>query len=127
VILDYYNKAIATRHSFVAILCDPRYKLAALEFLFDAQGGVTSPGYIKAKAHFQHTFSQYKRREVGLAELERQRVENKAIDARGSRSPIPEIEGQETWRINPIHGWDEYSSSLPIHTVIAPINGEVER
>jgi hypothetical protein len=52
VILDYYNKAIMTRYSFVAILYDPRYKLAALEFLFNAQGEVTSPGYIKAKAHF---------------------------------------------------------------------------
>jgi hypothetical protein len=52
VIIEYYRKAITTRHSFVTILCDPRYKLSALEYLFDAQGGKESSGYIKAKAHF---------------------------------------------------------------------------
>jgi len=127
VIMEYYNMAIATRHSFVAILCDPRYKLAALEYLFDAQGGRNSPGYIKAKAHFQHTYSQYNKRAVGLAELERQRIENEAINARRSQSPTPEVEGQEGWRINPLYGWDDYSTNLPIRTAIATINGEVER
>jgi len=101
VIMEYYNKAIATRHSFVAILCDPRYKLSALKYLFDAQGEKDAPGYTKAKAHFQHTFSQYNKRAVGLAELERQRLENEALDARGSKSPKPEIKGQEAWRTDP--------------------------
>jgi len=64
---------------------------------------------------------------VGLAELERQRIENEVIDARGSRSPIPEVEGQEGWRINPLYGWGDYTANLPIRTAIATINGEVER
>ena len=50
---------------------------------------------------------------MGLAELDRQRRENDAIDAQGSRSPTPEIEGQEAWRLDPLHGWDEYVASLP--------------
>jgi hypothetical protein len=67
----------------------------------------------RAKIHFQHTYSQYQKRAVGLAELERQRLENDAIDARGSRSPTPEVEGQEAWRVDPLHGWDEYMANLP--------------
>jgi len=104
VITDYYKEAISSRYSFVAIIYDPRYKLKALEFLFNASGGIESAGYKRAKGHFQHTYSQYQKRTVGLAELERQRLEHDVIDARGSRSPTPVVEGQEAWRVDPLHG-----------------------
>jgi hypothetical protein len=93
--IDYYKEAISSRHSFVAIICDPRYKLKALEFLFDASGGIESTGYKRAKIHFQYIYSQYQKRAIGLAKLERQRLENDAIEALGSRSPTPEVEGRE--------------------------------
>jgi hypothetical protein len=105
---DYLNKAINTRHSCVALLCDPRYKLEILEFLYEAEGGENSPVYKKAKAHFQHVFSYYQRRAVGLAEWDRQQAENATIEARGSRSPSPEIRGREAWRVDPFHGYDEF-------------------
>ena len=52
VITDYYKEAISSRYSFVIIICDPRYKLKALEFLFDALGGIKSTGYKRVKIHF---------------------------------------------------------------------------
>jgi hypothetical protein len=109
----------------VAIICDPRYKLKALEYLFDASGGAESTGYKRAKGHFQHTYSQYQKRAVGLAELERQRLQNDEIDARGSRSPTPEVEGQEAWRVDPLYGWNEYMAALP--TQLTPTSNEVAR
>jgi hypothetical protein len=96
IISDYYKKAIATRHSFVAIIADPRYKLEALAYLFEADGGVDARDYKLAKNHFQHTFSQYKKRSISLAELVRQQAENDAIDALDSRTPIPEPSNQES-------------------------------
>jgi len=62
---------------------------------------------------------------MGLAELERQRLENDAIDARGSQSPTPEVEGQEAWRVDPLHGWDEYMANLP--TQLTATTDEVAR
>ena len=52
IITDYYKDAISSRHSFVAIICDPRYKLKALEFLFDTSRGIESTSYKRAKIHF---------------------------------------------------------------------------
>jgi hypothetical protein len=56
---DYYKEAISSRHSFIAIIYDPRYKLKALEFLFNASGGIKSTGYKRVKGHFQYIYSQY--------------------------------------------------------------------
>lgn len=49
---DYYKAAIGTHHSIVVIICDPRYKLEALAYLFEAKGGVESSAYKVAKDHF---------------------------------------------------------------------------
>jgi hypothetical protein len=125
VIEEYYKEAISSRYSFVAIICDPRYKLKALEFLFNASSGIESTSYKRAKIHFQHTFSQYQKRAIGLAELERQRLENEAIDALGSRSPTPEVKGEEPWRVDPLHGWDDYIATLPVQPIVT--NDEVSR
>jgi hypothetical protein len=51
---EYYKKSLATRHSWVATICDPRYKLALFGFMFEADGGQDSVQYKKGKAHF-HT------------------------------------------------------------------------
>lgn len=72
VITQYYNTAIKSRHSFVAIICDPRFKLASIAYLFKADGGSQSSVYNLAKAHFFTTYSQYQRRADGLALYERQ-------------------------------------------------------
>ena len=122
---DYYEEAISSRHSFVVIICDPRYKLKALEFLFNALGGIKSTGYKRVKIYFQHTYSQYQKRAVGLAELERQRLENDVINARGSRSPTPKVEEEELWRVDPLHGQDEYIATLPVQPTAT--NDEVAR
>jgi len=60
----YYKEAMDTRHSAVAIICDPRYKLDLLDFIYTADGGINAPMYKKSKAHFQHVYSEYKRRAV---------------------------------------------------------------
>ena len=100
--------------------------MEALAYLFDAKGGVDSAHYKVAKGRFQHTFSQYRKRAVGLAERERQRKEDEAIDTRGSRSPTPEVDSQESWRTDPLHGWDEHLATLP-QASMAPSNDEFER
>ena len=81
VLSEYYKKTLVTRHSFVAIICDPRYKLSLLVFMFNAEGSINAPLYKKGKAHFEHVYSQYNRRAVRLIELERVRLKSVAIDA----------------------------------------------
>jgi hypothetical protein len=95
IISNYYKKAIITRHSFVAIIANSRYKLKALAYLFEANGGVNARDYKLVKNHFQHTFSQYKKRSIGLVKLVRQQVKNDAIDALNSRTLILEPLNQE--------------------------------
>ena len=118
VMAGYYSKSMATRNSYVALLCDPRYKLEILEFLYEAEGGSNSGGYKKAKAHFEHVYSAYNRRAQGIARLAREQAEEVVADAREARgaSPTPEPEvqpGQEDWRINPLHGWAEHRAGRP--------------
>ena len=60
-----YKEVMDTRHSAVTIICDPRYKLDLLDFIYTADGGINAPMYKKSKAHFQHVYSEYKRRVVG--------------------------------------------------------------
>jgi hypothetical protein len=100
VLTDYFKKSMSTRHSFVATICDPRYRLEYYEYLFEAQGGANSTEYKQGKEHFEHVFNDYNKRAVGIKEYERQQAENVAIDAREVReaaegSPVPEVEGQE--------------------------------
>ena len=87
---------MATRYSFVATICDPRYKLIGLVYLFKADRGVNSVYYKKAKVYFEHVYSQYSRRAVGLKEFDRLQAANAAIDVRGSRSLSPKIEDRES-------------------------------
>ena len=68
--------------------------------------------YKKGKAHFEHVYSQYNRRAIGLAELECIQLENIAIDIREVCSVSPEIEGEEDWRTNPFYGYMEYMATL---------------
>lgn len=132
ILIDYYQKSMSTRHSFVATICDPRYKLEYYEFLFEGQGGANSPQAKKAKAHFEHVFSDYKRRAVRIKEYERQQAENAVIEAREAReerSVTPEEVGQEDWRVNPVYGYSEYLARRP-HRPVALANsftGEVAR
>jgi hypothetical protein len=46
----YYKEAMDTRPSAVAIICDPRYKLDLLDFIYTADGGINAPMYKKSKA-----------------------------------------------------------------------------
>ncbi|KAG4427260.1 hypothetical protein IFR05_017257, partial [Cadophora sp. M221] len=63
---EYYKESLATRHSYVALLCDPRYKLECLEFLYETEGDSHSVGYMKAKLHFEHVCGTYGRRAQGV-------------------------------------------------------------
>jgi hypothetical protein len=126
VMTDYYNRAMDTRHSSVAVICDPRYKLTLLEYLYQSDGGAQAPMYKKAKAHFQHVYNEYKRRAVGIREFERQEAENIAIEAQGNRSLTPEEDRQEEWRINAFHGFADHVATRPRQLVL-DANTEVER
>jgi hypothetical protein len=129
VMAGYYKEAMDTRHSAVAIICDPRYKLDLLDFIYTADGGINAPMYKKSKAHFQHVYSEYKRRAVGITEFNRQEAENNAIDAQDSRSSTPEEEedGQEDWRINPFYGFADHLAARPRQPVIDQGNTELQR
>jgi len=81
VLWDYFKKSMATRHSFISLICDPRYKMEVLEYLFDAEGGVRSSSYKKGKLHFQHVYSDYSRRAALIKNWYRTEAENKAADA----------------------------------------------
>lgn len=121
---DYYKNTMATRHSAVATICDPRYKLAVFEHLYDAEGGVDSIQCKKAKAHFQHTFSDYNRRAIAIQEYDRGVAENAAIDAREARqrSETPEVLGEEAWRDDPYHGFADFVAARPGAAVPASLN-----
>jgi hypothetical protein len=132
VLKEYYDKSMATYHSSVATICDPRYKLQYFEFLYEAQGGANATAVKKAKSHFEHVFSDYNRRAIGIKEYERQQAENVAIDvreAREERSITPEVEGQEDWRVNPAHGYSAYIARRPRRPVVSAnsLNGEIAR
>jgi hypothetical protein len=112
VMVDYYKKAMDTRHSTVAVTLDPRYKLDLLAYLHQATGGVNSPAYKKAKSHAQHVFSDYKRRAVALVDFDRQQAADDAIDAQEAldarEGQIPQerllVEEEDDWRVNAFHG-----------------------
>jgi hypothetical protein len=126
---DYFKKTMATRHSFVATICDPRFKFSVLAWLFEADEGEDSIQYKKGKAHFEHVYSAYKTRSVGLVERERIRAENAAIDAaeaREIRSVSPELEGEEDWRVNLFYSYADHMARqqrLPP----GPIQTEIQR
>jgi zinc finger BED domain-containing protein 1 (E3 SUMO-protein ligase ZBED1) len=123
VLTDYYKKSMETRHSFVATICDPRYKLRLFGYLYATEGGVNSGPYKKAKAHFQHVFSDYYKRAVRIKEYERQEAENIQPEA---RTPSPGQE-EDDWRTNPFHGYDDYVDEQPIQQAIPALNSEVEQ
>jgi hypothetical protein len=124
VLADYYKKSMETRHSFVATICDPRYKLRLFAFLFAAEGGVNSSAYKKAKAHFQHVFSDYNKRAIGIKEYERREAENIRPEV---RTPSPIVNNEE-WRTNPFHGYDDFLDEQAMQQAFTPVlNGEVDR
>jgi hAT family C-terminal dimerisation region len=123
-IVDKYLKAaLKTRHSCVALLCDPRYKLDILKFLYENKGGEASREYQMAKAHFQSVFSAYQKRANNIAEWHRQQAEN----TQPSRSPTPE--DPEAWRLDPYNGFDAFVADRQqmINIAGAGPNTEVER
>jgi hypothetical protein len=105
---EYYKEAIETCHFFVAIICDPRYRLAFLEHVYRAEGGrlsgTNAPAYKVAKAHFQHVYNKYKDMAIQIAAIAKQQAEiNAAFEA--TPEPIgPEVRGQEAWRLDPMDG-----------------------
>lgn len=122
VLLNYYKKSLQTRHHFVATICDPRYKLNLLEYIYDAEGGTTSTPYKKAKAHFEHTYSQYRRRATAIAVIKRAR---EVAAATAIRPTTPEFE--EAWRQNPIHGYAQHVASQRVEQPLLVANTELER
>jgi hypothetical protein len=126
VLSDYFKKSLATRHSLIATLCDPRYKMKALAFFSQADGGFDSGLYKKGKAHLQYVYSTYSRRAVGVKEYHRKVAEDEAIDAIESRSLSPK--GEDDWRTNPFNGYADFEvpDQQPMITAIG-INNEVVR
>ncbi|KAF8851610.1 hypothetical protein BDZ45DRAFT_766151 [Acephala macrosclerotiorum] len=57
VLEEYYKKSLATRHSFVALICDFRYKFNYVSYMYDNEGRVNATQYKKAKAHFEHVYN----------------------------------------------------------------------
>jgi hypothetical protein len=48
----YYKEVIDTRHSTIVIICNPRYKLDLLDFIYIANSRINAPIYKKSKVHF---------------------------------------------------------------------------
>lgn len=120
VLLKYYKKSMQTRHSFVATILDPRYKLEVFRYLYEAEGGEQSTAYKKAKAHFNNAFSQYQRREVKIAEYARF---GQAVQV--AREDTPE----DDWRRNPLHGYAQHVANKRVDQplIAAEIATEVDR
>jgi len=72
---------MATRHSFISLICDPQYKIEVLEYLFDTKGGVRLSLYEKGKLHFQHIYNNYSRKAALIKNWYRTEAENKAANA----------------------------------------------
>ena len=132
----YFRKALNTRHSFVAMICDPRYKLQMVSYLFASTGGTQSTLYKKGKAHFERVFSNYETRSVKIREFHREEVEHAAIDAeeaRYQRDGTQELEANikagDAWRLDPFDGFDEHMAGQQAPGVArtAAILTELER
>ena len=125
VLNDYFKKSMATSHSFVVTISDPRYRLVVFEHLFEADGGVQAPLYKKGKVHFEHTYRQYKLR----ADKIRIHEETEALyDKDGILiEPIerPRID-EDDFRTSPYEGFDDFLSTLPCPTTV-PYQDEVSR
>jgi len=122
VIFRYYKTSITTRSAFVALICDPRLKMEVLAHLFDADGGVGSHSYQRARNHFVHTFREYKKRAIGLADWKRQQEEQEEV-------PEPEViaEDLQAWRVDPLHSWDDYLAARPVNPAGRPPISELDR
>jgi hypothetical protein len=125
---------MATRHSFISLICDPRYKIEVLEYLFDTEGGVRSSSYKKGKLHFQHVYSDYSRRAALIKNWYRTEAENKAADAQEARDQDRdgdslEDEGEEKWRTDPLHGFREFMAVKRRPAIAIPVStsNEVDR
>ena len=107
-IFDYYKKSIVTRLLAVVLICDLRYKLELLAYLYAVEGGITSDSYRMVQAHFEYVFSKYNNRAVDLREYARIEAENLAIDVAEAEGIllIDKERGQEGWRIN---SFDRYA------------------
>ena len=134
VLWDYFKKSIAIRHRFVSLIYDPRYKIEVLEFLFDAEGGVSSSSYKKGKLYFQHVYSDYSRRAALVKNWNRIEAENKAANTqeaydRDYDGDSLEVEGEEDWRTNPLHGFGEFMAAKRRPTIVIPVStgNEVDR
>jgi hypothetical protein len=122
VISKYYKTSITTRSAMVALICDPRLKMEILAHLFDAEGGVNAPSYIRARNHFAHTYREYKKRATGLADW-RRRIQEQA------EAPLPEVEVEnaQAWRVDPMHGWDAHLAARPANLGVHPAVSEFDR
>ncbi len=106
ILLEYYKTSLATRHFFVATICDPRYKMNLLTYIYDAEGGANSPKVKRGKAHFEHVYGQYRRRAVQIAVIERERAQEQLLTR-----PSNTIVDDNDWRNNPLHGYAEHVAS----------------
>jgi len=110
---------MSTRHSFVAIICDPRYKLKLLLYCFEADGGEQSTQYKKEKAHMENIYSRYQQHVVAKAERVRIQEEDLAHQ--------PEEEDEDAWIHDPFYGYTEHVVIEDAGNVadIVPLNTEL--
>lgn len=123
---EYYKESLLTRPAMVAVICDRRYKLQLLEYLYHAQGGARAPEVKKAKAHFQAVYGQYDRRAAVLRVYQVEQIEAAANAAAEENSDLEVEEEDDQWRTNPLAGYTAHLASVRPPTIGAS-NSEVER
>ena len=122
VLIEYYKKSFSTRHSSVATICDPRYKLNLLEYIYEAEGGINSSQYKKSKMHFEHTFYRYRARTQAKADYRRAEAEDRDNLYVAGEDPDP-----DAWRNNPIDGYAAFVAQQRAAVQALPVNTELDR
>ncbi|TEY36874.1 hypothetical protein BOTCAL_0540g00020 [Botryotinia calthae] len=75
---EYYETNINTRHAWVALVLDPRYKFDFIKYLYKAEDVIESEAYQKATQHVKTAFAKYKDRSDKIRIF----LEEKAREAR---------------------------------------------
>jgi hypothetical protein len=114
---------MATRHSFIATIVDPRYKLHIFEYLYLQEGGTSASIYRKGKAHFESTYAKYKTR---AANIRLHKEEEARYDS--DDDLIEEIAlDRDSIDSNPYYGFNDFHPSLSSRNPNASTDGEVDR
>jgi hypothetical protein len=93
---EYFKKTMKGQHSYLATMCDPRYKLQIFSWLYENDGGKNHPHVELGRRHFRQVYTKYKDREAKLREWRQQQAKNSRPDEESDVEE--EEEDPSAWR-----------------------------